>query len=117
MSPARLKGDWTSWRDKPYVKDAKTEERRQQGEKWSALAEWIRKHGGVVTSLPNNKTLRIEIAKELSAKLTEELVALGYAVARAAWTRFCAAVTALSADEARGLWATAQAQASEALCR
>jgi hypothetical protein len=34
----------------------------------------------VVTSPPNNKTLRIEIAKNLSAKLTNELTALGYAV-------------------------------------
>jgi hypothetical protein len=80
MSPARLKGDWTSWRDKPFAKDAKAEERRQQGEKWSALAEWVRKHNGVVTSTPNNKTLRIEVAKNLSAKLTEELTSLGYAV-------------------------------------
>ena len=35
----------------------------------------------------------------------------------AAWRRFVSCVEALPAAEARGLWATAQAQASEALCR
>jgi hypothetical protein len=35
--------------------------------------------------------------------------------AKAAWTRFCACVTALPADEARPLWATAQAQAAAVL--
>ena len=80
MSPARLKGDWTSWRDKPYAANAGSEEKRKQSERWSALAEFIRKNNGWVTSTPNNKTLRIEVAKNLSAKLTDELTALGYAV-------------------------------------
>jgi hypothetical protein len=37
--------------------------------------------------------------------------------AKAAWGRFCACARALPADQAAQLWATAQAQASEALCR
>ena len=58
MSPARLKGDWTSWRDKPYAVNAGSEEKRKQGERWRN--EYVRRHGGAVVSVPGNKTLRIE---------------------------------------------------------
>jgi hypothetical protein len=80
MTPARIKDTWGSWRDKPYAANAGSEEKRKQSERWSALAEFIRKNNGWVTSTPNNRTLRIEVAKNLSAKLTDELTALGYAV-------------------------------------
>ena len=78
MSPARLKGDWTSWRDKPRVANAGTEEKRKQGERWAALNEYVRRNGGAVTSVPGNKTLRVEVPKDslLPAKLAE----LGYNV-------------------------------------
>ena len=56
MSPARLKGDWTSWRDKPRAANAGTEEKRKQGERWAALNEYIRRHGGAVVSVPGVKT-------------------------------------------------------------
>jgi len=79
MSPARLKGDWTSWRDKPYAANAGSEEKRKQGERWAALNEYVRRNGGAVTSVPGNKTLRIECPRgsPLPAKLAE----LGYVVA------------------------------------
>jgi hypothetical protein len=68
---------FADWRNRPYAKNANAEQKRQEAEKWSALNEFIRRLGGAVTSVPNNKTLRIEIAKNLSAKLTDELTALG----------------------------------------
>ena len=64
MSPARLKGDWTSWRDRPYAANAGTEEKRKQGERWAALNEYIRRHGGAVVSVPGVKTLRVEVRKD-----------------------------------------------------
>jgi hypothetical protein len=82
MSPARLKGDWTSWRDKPYAANAGSEEKRKQGERWAALNEFVRRNGGAVTSVPGNKTLRVEVGKDSSAKLTSELARLGYNVAQ-----------------------------------
>jgi hypothetical protein len=80
VTPARVKDTWGSWRDRPRAANTGTEEKRKQGERWAALNEYIRRHGGAVTSVPSNKTLRIEIARSLSAKLTDELTALGYAV-------------------------------------
>jgi hypothetical protein len=76
-APKTKKTDaWASWKNRPFAKDANAEQKRQQAEKWSALAEWIRKRGGFVTSLPGIKTLKIEVPKnsELPAKLRE----LGY---------------------------------------
>jgi hypothetical protein len=81
---------YIDWKNRPFAKDAKAEERRQQGEKWSALAEFIRKHGGAVVSVPGIKTLRIEVGKDSSAKLTSELARLGYNVAH------CGSVTRVS---------------------
>ena len=74
----KLKATYTDWRNKPYAANPTTEERRKQNERWSALKEYIRKHGGVVVSLPGTKTLRVEVPKDstLPAKLAE----LGYNV-------------------------------------
>jgi hypothetical protein len=79
MSPARLKGDWTSWRGKPYAVNVGTEEKRKQGERWAALNDYVRRNGGAVVSVPGNRTLRVEVPKgsPLPAKLAE----LGYNVA------------------------------------
>jgi hypothetical protein len=68
--------NYIDWKNRPFAKDANAEQKRQQAEKWSALAEWIRKHGGSVVSIHGAKTLRIEVPKnsELPAKLRE----LGY---------------------------------------
>ena len=90
MSPARLKRDWTSWRDKPRAANAGTEEKRKQGERWAALNEYIRRHGGAVVSVPGVKTLRVEVGKDSSAKLTSELARLGYNVAQ------CGSVTRIT---------------------
>jgi hypothetical protein len=76
----KTKDVWGSWRNKPYAVSAGAEDRRRQADKWSALAEFIRRHGGAVVSIPGNKTLRIEIAKDRSAQLTKELVVLNYVV-------------------------------------
>ena len=74
------KNPYIDWRNRPYAVNAGTEEKRKQGERWTALNEYIRKYGGAVVSVPGNKTLRIEAPKgsELPAKLTE----LGYNVAQ-----------------------------------
>jgi hypothetical protein len=76
MSPARLKGDWASWRDKPYAVNADTEEKRKQGERWAALNEYVRRNGGAVVSVPGNKTLRIECLP--GSALPQRLRELGY---------------------------------------
>jgi hypothetical protein len=67
-------------RAKNFAANAGAEKRREESERWAGLNTFIRKHGGAVTSPPNHKTLRIEVAKNLSAKLVDELTALGYAV-------------------------------------
>ena len=95
MSPARVKDTWGSWRDKPYAKDLKAEERRQQSEKWAALNEYIRRHGGAVVSVPGNKTLRIEClpGSDLPSRLKE----LGYnIVERGSTTRVTGAAPSSS---------------------
>jgi hypothetical protein len=67
--------NYIDWKNRPFAKDANAEQKRQQAERFSALAEWIRIRGGFVTS-PPGKVLRIEVPKnsELPAKLRE----LGY---------------------------------------
>jgi hypothetical protein len=72
----KTKADWISWKNRPYASNAGSEEKQRQAEKWSALAAFIRKHNGWVTSTPNNKTLRIEClpGSELPSRLKE----LGY---------------------------------------
>jgi hypothetical protein len=92
MSPARVKDTWGSWRDKPYAANAGSEEKRKQGERWAALNEYVRRNGGAVTSVPGNKTLRVEGPKgsELPAKLAE----LGYNVAQ------CGSVTRVTGAQA-----------------
>lgn len=78
MSPAKIKDTWTSWRDTPRAANVGTEEKRKQGERWAALNEYIRKHGGFVTS-PPGKILRIEVPK--GSALPSKLQELGYIVA------------------------------------
>jgi hypothetical protein len=72
------KSPYVDWRNRPYAATAGTEEKRKQGERWAALNEYVRRNGGAVTSVPGNKTLRVEVPKgsALPAKLTE----LGYNV-------------------------------------
>ena len=71
MNPARLKGDWTSWRNKPYASG--DDRRKKQAEAFDAMNAFVRKHGGSIVSPPGNKTLRVEVPKgsELPAKLVE----------------------------------------------
>lgn len=70
------KNPYVDWRNRPCAANAGTEEKRKQNERWAALAEFIRRHGGAVVSLPGVKTLRVEVPKgsALPAKLAE----LGY---------------------------------------
>jgi hypothetical protein len=79
MTPARLEGDWTSWKNRPHATG--DDKKRKQAEAFEALNTFVRKHNGWVTS-PPGKTLRIEVMKDSSAKLADELTVLGYHVAR-----------------------------------
>jgi hypothetical protein len=74
---AKLKNPYTD-RLNPS-RTAGDDKKKQVAEAFEALNSFIRRHGGAVTS-PPGKTLRIEVAKDSSAKLTDELTALGYAV-------------------------------------
>ena len=68
--------------DRPYASQSRRRTEAQGApQHLQALAEFVRRHGGLVTS-PPGKTLRIEIAKDASAKLTDELTRLGYRVMR-----------------------------------
>jgi hypothetical protein len=73
----KTKDAWTSWKNRPYATG--DDQKKKTAEAFEALNLFVRRHGGVVVS-PPGKTLRIEIAKSLSAKLADELTALGYAV-------------------------------------
>ena len=104
MTPARIKDTWGSWRDRPYAVNAGTEEKRKQGERWAALNEYARRHGGAVVSVPGNKTLRVEVPKgsELPAKLAE----LGYHVAHCGTVTRVTGVTAPISAKAERLTRT-----------
>lgn len=77
IQKAKLKNPYVDWKNRPFATNASAEERRRQSERFSALSEFIRKHGGFVTS-PPGKVLRVEVMKGsvLPAKLAE----LGYNV-------------------------------------
>ena len=91
---------YIDWRNHPHAANAGTEEKRKQGERWAALNEYVRRNGGAVTSVPGNKTLRVEVPKgsELPAKLTE----LGYNVSsHGSVTRVTGVTAPISAKEER----------------
>jgi hypothetical protein len=97
-APKTKKTDaWGSWKNKPYAANAGTEERRRQSERFSALSEFVRKHGGFVTS-PPGKVLRIEAPK--GSPLPAKLVELGYnVVSRGSTTRITGTDTINPAGE------------------
>ena len=72
------KAAYIDWRNRPYAANTGSEEKREQGERWATLNEFVRRHGGAVVSVPGTKTLRVEVPKgsPLPAKLAE----LGYNV-------------------------------------
>ena len=73
MSSARLKGDWTSWRDKPYATG--DDKKRQVAEVFAEIAEYCRRRGGAVTS-PPGRYVTIECPR--GSALPEELARLGF---------------------------------------
>jgi hypothetical protein len=71
MSPARLKGDWTSWRDTPRAANAGTRRSGNRAKVGGAqrVCSTQRQSGYVV---PDNKTLgQVPKGSELPAKLAE----------------------------------------------
>ena len=87
---AKLKFPYVDRLNPQKTANAGTEEKRKQGERWAALNEYIRRHGGAVVSVPGVKTLRVEVGKDSAVKLTSELARLGYNVAQ------CGSVTRVS---------------------
>jgi hypothetical protein len=50
VSPARLKGDWTSWRDKPYATG--DDQKKKLTEAFELLNSFVRHRGGSIKSPP-----------------------------------------------------------------
>ena len=106
-----------------------------------AFSEWIAQHGfsgiertvrsaalDLVEHLSEIESFRATLSEKRQRQLKHPLSNVAawrkatqvkstdpYKAAVLAWRRFCACVTALPADEARPLWATAQAQAAAVL--
>jgi hypothetical protein len=94
----KTKDAWTCWRNRPYATG--DDQKKKTAEAFEALNLFVRRHGGAVTS-PPGKTLRIEIAKNLSAKLTDELTTLGHCVMRCGSVTRVTGAPSISAKEER----------------
>lgn len=95
IQKAKSKNPYIDWRNRPYASNPGAEQKRKEAAAFEALNEFVRRHGGFVTS-PPGKTLRIEIAKDASAKLTNELTRLGYRVMACGTTTRIVGAQALS---------------------
>jgi hypothetical protein len=75
---AKLKAPYTDRLNPRYAVSVNAEQKRRQAEAFEALNEFIRRHGGFVTTPPGDKTLRVEVPKGsvLPARLRE----LGFAI-------------------------------------
>jgi hypothetical protein len=78
MSPARLKGDWTSWRDKPYAA-SRSDEAQKRAALWESLNAYCRENGPAwITTPPGASTAVLEV--ERGSGLPQKLAKLGYAI-------------------------------------
>lgn len=77
MSSARLKGDWTSWRDKPRSA-SRSDETEKRTELWESLNAYCREHRGWIVSPPGARTAVLET--ERGSELPQKLAKLGYAI-------------------------------------
>jgi len=73
VSPARLKGDWTSWRDKPYATG--DDQKKKLTEAFELLNSFVRHRGGSIKS-PPGRFVSIECPR--GSALPDELRKLGY---------------------------------------
>ena len=95
MSPARLKGDWTSWRDKPYATG--DDQKKKLTEAFELLNSFVRHRGGSIKS-PPRRFVSIECPR--GSALPDELRKLGYNISeRGTVTRITSMDYVSPADE------------------
>jgi hypothetical protein len=75
--PAKLKGDWTSWRNKPYAA-SRSDENQRRAELWESFNAYCREHRGWIVSPPGSRIAVLET--ERGSALPAKLVDLGYQV-------------------------------------
>jgi hypothetical protein len=73
--PAKLKGDWTSWRDKPYAA-SRSDETQKRAELWDSFNTYCREHRGWIVSPPGSRIAVLETEK--GSALPSRLAGLGY---------------------------------------
>ena len=74
--PAKLKGDWTAWRNRPRSA-SRSDETEKRAQLWAALNDFVREHRGWITSPLGS---RVVLETERDSPLPQKLAKLGYAI-------------------------------------
>jgi hypothetical protein len=74
----KTKGDWISWKNRPYD-SSRSDETHRRAELWAAFTDFVREHRGWITSPPGSRTATLET--EIGSTLADRLRELGYSVA------------------------------------
>ena len=73
------KGDWGSWRNKPYGA-SRSDEAQRRAQLWAAFNDFVRENRGWITSPPGSRTATLEV--EQGSALPDRLARLGYQVSK-----------------------------------
>jgi hypothetical protein len=76
VDPAKLKGDWATWRNRPRSA-SRSDETEKRAALWQALNDFVREHRGWITSPLGS---RVVLETERDSPLPQKLAKLGYAI-------------------------------------